>query len=336
MSYIRIFNQDGYELVGIQADADRSWVIGKYGRCEFTIPIISAKCRERYLNFGNYVLIEHPSLPPWGGMIDPPRKWGNNKVMVTAYTPEYILYYRNIGFGNLTTTEGGLFKYAIDQANKVDATRLFKSNPIDESGTSVSYELRYENIYDYLRSKLTYEWHFAPVVEGGRIYFEGSLYEEIVNPFDFSLTNGINIEESDETLTEDGKIYTAYKGIGKGSSWSARYVYDQEDKEAGGKYGYRIGTVEVDSKDHSTVEEDTGKTLAANKQPQKVFDLSAIDGDLDTFKYINLGNVLHANLSVCGFSGDKIGITTDVRITGMTYLENKGVVRLICEEYDES
>jgi len=335
VSRIQIFGHDGYALTDIIADADRSWLLSKYGRCEFTIPVIDEKCRERFLQFGNFILIEHASLPPWAGMIDPPRKWGNNKVTVTAYTPEYILYYRRMSHDLLKVTEGSLFIHAIDIANKVDDSRIFKAAPIDETGTPVSYEPKEEAIYDFLRTNLTYEWRFVPVVESGRISFEASLYEKFVNLKDFTLKNGYNVEQSDETLVEDGKIYTAYLGLGRGSSWGSRTQYKTEDTEASGKVGYREGKVEVDGREEATIEDATNKELKKNKQPQKTFDLSAIDIG-GTFKQLDLGNVMKADLSVCGFSGDKIGISANVRITGMTYLENKGVCRLICEEYDES
>ncbi len=335
MSRIQIFGHDGYALTDVIANADRSWSLSKYGRCEFTIPVISDKCRRRYLEYGNFVLIQHPSLPAWGGMIDPPRTWGNNKVTVTAYTAEYILNYRRVGFDTLKVTEGGLFAHAIDIANKVDDSRIFKAAPIDESGVATTYELREEIMYTYLRNKLTYEWHFVPVLDNGRLLFEASLYEKFVNIKDFNLKDGYNIERSDDTLTEDGKIYTAYLGLGKGSSWGNRYQYKTEDTEASGRYGYREGLAEVDSRDVATIEETANKELKKNKKAQDSFDLSAIDKD-GTFKQLDLGNVLHASMSVCGFTGDKVGKSADVRITGMTYLENKGVCRLICEEYDES
>jgi len=337
MSRIQIFSRDGYRLTEAIADADRSWLISKFGRCAFTIPVISAICKAQYLQFGNFVMIEHPKLPAWGGMIDTPRKWGNNEVTISAYTPEYILNFRTMGYDNLTLTEGGLYAHAIDLANKVDATRLFKAAPIDATGAVVSYALCYEKIYEYLRDKLTYEWRIVPVVESNRIHFEASLYEKFIRPLDFTLSEGINIELGEDTLTEDGFIYNNYTGIGKGSSWGSRVKYFDNDAESGSKYSYREGALQVDSKDVATVEEATKKQLKKAKQPEKAFDISVVDdSDTNAFKYLDCGNVLHVNLSVCGFNGDGLGTTADVRITGMTFLENKGVVRLICEEYSDN
>ena len=337
MSRIQIFNRDGYHLTDIAADADRSWLIGKYGRCSFTLPVISPKCREYYLGFGNYVLIEHPSLPAWGGMIDTPRKWGNNKVEVTAYTPEYILNYRLSGYDNLKITPGSMFVKAIDIANKVDDTRLFRGGPIDETGTPISFELRMDNLYEFIKDKIGgagYEWIIKPRVDGNRLLFEASLYEKFVQTLDFSLVDGVNIELNNDALVEDGLIYSIMNGIGKAPSWGQRRKYRAEDAESGSRYGYREGKVDVDKNGVSAVQEYAEKQLKKDKQPKRKFDLSAIDKS-DTFKYLNLGNVLHVNMSVCGFIGDTIGAVADIRITGMSYLENKGVVRLICEEYSD-
>jgi len=337
LSRIQIFNRDGYHLCDIAADADRSWLIGKYGRCTFTIPVISDKCRERYLGFGNYVLIEHPSLPAWGGMIDTPRKWGNNKVEVTAYTPEYILNYRVTGYDNLKLTPGSMFIKAIDIANKVDDTRLFRGGPIDETGTPISFELRMDNMYDFIKSKIGdagYEWIIKPRVEANRLLFEASLYEKFVQTLDFSLVDGVNIEKNDDVLVEDGMIYSVLTGVGKGSSWGERRKFRAEDAESGSLYGYREGKVDVDERGESAVQEYAEKQLKKDKQPKKKFDLSAVDAE-DTFRYLDLGNVLHVNMSVCGFLGDKIGTSADIRITGMSFVENKGIVRLICEEYSD-
>lgn len=337
MSNIKIFNGDGYWMTNIIANADRSWMISKYGSCEFTMPVISDKCRERYLNFGNFIMIEHESLPPWAGMIDTPRVWGNNKVKIKAYTPEYILNYRCVGYLNDKVTPGTMFSKLIDIANRIDDTRLFSIAPIDETGKAIKFELRYEKMYDFMRDKIAgagYEWNINPVFENNRLRFEASLYEKFVNKVNFILAEGINIEANDDTLTEDGYIYNKYFGIGEGSSWSERVIYPTQNDTSIAKYKYREGSVEVGESGQSAVEEYTEKQLAVDKQPKLKFDVSAIDEN-NTFKWLRLGNVLPIILSVCGFNGDKVGTTANARITGMAYDESKGTCRLVLEEYTD-
>lgn len=334
MSRIQIFNKTGFKLCEIDADADRSWMIGQYGRMNFTIPVISEKCRERFLQFGNLILIDHEKLPSWGGVLDTPRTWGNNRVEMTAYTAEYLLKYRNIGFTDIKTTAGAMFKQCIDIANKVAETRLIKAGPIDESGTAINFELRNENIYDFAKKKITeagYEWRIVPTVDNNRLLFEASLYKKFEVFTNMVLAEGYNVEKNDSVLIEDGDIYNQYLGFGKGTSWLARYKYTTMDFESQSKYGYREKAFEVNDSNKSNIEKYTEEEMAKTKAPQKKFDISALDFG-DTWKYLDLGALMKVELSVCGFNGDKLGTDADIRIIGMSYEENKGKVRLICEE----
>ena len=334
MSRIMIFNNAGFKLCEIDADAPRSWMIGQYGRSSFTIPVISDKCRKQFIQFGNLVLIEHEKLPAWGGVIDPPRTWGNNLVEVTAYSAEYLLKFRSTGFDDMKITAGAMFKELINIANRVADTRLITAGPIDEGGESILFELRNETIYDFAKKRITdagYEWRIKPVLINNRLQFEASLYEKFESDTNMVLSEGYNIELGDSTLVEDGEIYNQILGFGKGSVWKNRYKYTAFDLQSQSDYGFRDFSLDVDEGGKVNVEKYTDEYLAVYKEARKKFDLSALDYG-DTWKYLDLGNILKVELSVCGFNGDKLGTTADVRIAGMSYDESVGTVRLICEE----
>ena len=338
MSRVQIFNNAGFKLIEVDADADRSWMIGQYARCVFTIPVISDKCREQFLRYGNLVLIEHEKLPAWGGVIDLPRTWGNNKVEITAYSAEYLLNFRHTGYRDKKITAGAMFKECIDIANRVSDTRLIKAGPIDEGGELVKFELRNQNMYEFVKDKISkagYEWRITPVLENNRLSFEATLYLKHEIFTDMVLAEGYNIQAGDSVLTEDGDIYNQYLGFGAGSSWSSRYKYTVSDLDSQSKYGYRETAYEVNESNKANVEKYTREKLAETKEPELKFDLSALDKG-DTWKYLNLGAIMRVELSVCGFNGDKLGTEADVRIIGMSLAENKGAVRLICEKHDDA
>jgi len=339
MSKIQIFDRGGFKLTEIVADADRSWLINEYGHCEFTLPVIDANCRKRFLQFGNLILIEHPKLPKWGGVIDVPRKWGNNLVTITAYTAEYLFKFRDTTYGGAQRTPGEIYRNTIRKINVSGDIRV-KEGTIWDGGKANGTEVKRDNAYDFIKNELDkaeVEWCLIPQLDaGGRLYFDANLYEKLGDPKAYELKEGVNIELNEDTLTEDGVIANHIFGIGTGATWNERPKYDAVDLTSENDYGWRDEKLKVEHNTVGKVEEESNKELNKRKNPEKNFDLSVLDYGL-AWLNLALGNELPVHLSVCGFNGDKLGTDAKIRIKGMAYLENKGVVRLILDDkYDDT
>ena len=70
---ITLFNNSGEKLAEIDANVSRSWKLNEDGAGTFTMSTQDTKAIIDYLEFGNFVYMEHDKLPIWGGMIDTPR-----------------------------------------------------------------------------------------------------------------------------------------------------------------------------------------------------------------------------------------------------------------------
>lgn len=96
MSRMRVFDLGNYSRGDLRAFAERGWqLIGKStsgtGTC--TVSLTARNAQLEYLQFGRMVLIQHPSLPNWAGMIDPP--WlGTLPAQMTLYDAQYLLSLR--------------------------------------------------------------------------------------------------------------------------------------------------------------------------------------------------------------------------------------------------
>ncbi len=120
---IRIFSPDGRSLASFLARIDSiSWKRNNYGKLT-----IFMSWRDDHLttdNFkdGNLILVEFESaLPSWVGVITLPYRWGGGLVEITAYSAEYLLFWRQTNKGRYFTNEtvGGIAEKLVNEANEI-------------------------------------------------------------------------------------------------------------------------------------------------------------------------------------------------------------------------
>jgi len=58
-----IYTRDGTPIADVKASAVRSSLLNSYGEAVFYIATTSIKCRKEIMNYGNYIVIQHDSLP---------------------------------------------------------------------------------------------------------------------------------------------------------------------------------------------------------------------------------------------------------------------------------
>ena len=67
-----------------------SWVMNEVGKLTFVLAKTDPKLQERYLRFGNRVLLQLDNgLPPWGGVITGGREWSESEVAVEARSDRF-------------------------------------------------------------------------------------------------------------------------------------------------------------------------------------------------------------------------------------------------------
>ena len=69
-SRVSIYDKSGQWLTEVNTTFNRVYKLNEFGIGSFTLSTDDDKCREDYLQFGNYVYIEHDKLPVWSGMIE--------------------------------------------------------------------------------------------------------------------------------------------------------------------------------------------------------------------------------------------------------------------------
>ena len=115
------------------------------------------------------------------------------------------------------------------------------------------------------------------------------------------------------------------------SSSNARLRYIAKDDESIGLYGLHQGRQNFDVKTMASLQAETEAKLNTTAYPRRVFDVSAANVG-DTWKNIRTGNILSIRLPSSGLVGGKLGVEAKVRIVGMKYDEDRGVVDLTCDE----
>lgn len=335
---IRIFNRQGFELATFRAMADRSWVIGKEGRCSFRYPSIKTDIvNQDLLQFGNYLLVENSRLPAWVGIIDTPRGWDATEVEVNAYTMERMFSYRR---GSLDTkytgSAGDIFEQMVNYINSQEQT-IMRAGSIWRGGSKREETInpnKLINNLEQLQERSLEEYEFVPQVSNGRLTVFANWRERLGKSTPITLNsapNGGNIETP--TMTEDGDIANDVFGYGDGLTWQTRPSRPASDAVSISKYGLRQDSQEWRGvKQISTIETNNEDYLNDNKEPKKIFQVTALNVG-ETFDYIRIGNKAGLKIKNIGFSNNGIGVLTNVRILGISYSPKNGQkVKLVLEE----
>lgn len=342
MSRITVFDKLGYFVGDIRASTVRSWVLNAQpspGECRFVVSRYDDKCTVRYLQFGQYILIRHASLPDWIGVIVS-RKWTNGAVEIKAIQSEYILRKRNTTPGEVRGTPGSIFQQILEDTN---------NQPFNEKTIipgviySASPQKAQKSGHDGLtiiqdistRSGNDFDIRHAFNVNG-KLYLTGNWYQRKGIVTNRTLREGWNIQASNGLLEEDIRISFNYLlGRGDASTDGTRKVSTQFDEASINLYGLNQAvTVFSGNKEQVTVDANTLNLLIASKDPFKTFDIVALNvGDL--FTYLDVGNIYYTDMNSAGFSGSGFGSQDMVRLFGMEYDDESDTCRLVLELYDD-
>lgn len=335
---IRIFDYTGNPIDEISATARRSWVLDDLGRCDFEIATNDTKFSEINLRYGNLVYIQHTELPDWVGVIDTPRSWKKDKVVVTAYSAERILEWRfstENEYRLLRGTAGAMIKFMLDAANQSGGTQIlageFFTGGIDRQ--EVVHDPMLVHVQGILR-RARYNFDVTPKISDmGRLELYLNIYQ--FKGIDTGLDlNSDNTEWSQSPVTEQGQIWNDIIGFGDSVVEQQRISTRQTNVQSASKYGVRqFVQVFQDNQERSTIEENTASLLIESAEPNITVDVTANNYN-NTFRLLRTGNIWRVNLETGGFMEDgSVGFQKSMRITGMEYNPTARKVRLILEAY---
>lgn len=339
MSTLRLFDKNGVPIPGGDIDAlvDRSWVLNGIGHANITIAKTDPACTATRLKFGNRILIQEDDMGTWGGIILPPRSWAASPVQFTAYTIEQLLKDgRYPAASSYSGYAGGIFEDLIASANATEDT-LINFGYAYEGGESWTEETT-ESVYNAMTSiakRTGQDWEIEPSIDSiGNIQW--TAYWRLSRGQDLSesvvLEEGKHFElAGGPLLVEQGPIYNsiklvAFDGVGSTTTVMA------EDEDSIALYGALQGLFNKTVPTGYTAQTYCDHLLSVHKQPRKTFKLAVINDDVDTLGSIRLGNTVTIRLVTYGFTGNGLGLKTQVRILAIEADERDSTLTLVVNE----
>jgi hypothetical protein len=338
---VRIFDRLGTPLAEFTTNVQRSWVIGDEGRAQFRYPTRKTNVvNEGVLQFGNWLLVDSSTLPPWVGVIDVPRQWSTREVVVHAYSPERVFGWR-IGPPEevLNANAGTIFERLISRVNEAEQT-IIRAGNIWKGGAQLQVTLNPNTLDEYLRDiyeQSGQEYGFSRHISAdGRLAVHGNWLPFIGAETGVLLHEGQgggNVEATGQILVEDGPIVNSAFAYGEGETWQSKPSVTLTKPLSIGRFGLRQAGVEYSGVTSATVlAENAGEYLRQFHVSAKTFSLNALNVG-DTFKYTRPGNIFNVQFQNAGFRGGSVGFASRVRIIGMGYNPTtKNKVQLVVRE----
>lgn len=335
-SRISVFNKSGYKLAELDGNMRRSWMISAYSEGKLTLSLEDSKVTRQNLNFGNYLVVEHDSLPIWGGIIVPPREWERNTVTVTAQSGEFLLTIRNGPAWGKWEGHGALMlKQMIDYSNSHGGT-LLKIGEYTPMKPWMSKTQDWTKMYDRIKELVDIsdqEWSVTPKFDVfGQLYFEANWFPKMGTERFITLLEGNNLETTGKILIEQGTIVNELLGIGGGSTEESKVFTTARDDDSIDDYGlFQSSEVFGDDTWGSFVSSVDG-SLARSKQPRNTWDLTALNVN-DLFDHVRLGDTFPIKMLQAGWKSDgTLGFEGKVRVLGMTYDDISNKLDLVADE----
>ena len=328
---IRLFNRQGTCLCDLRVTVERNLSINEEGEAEFDMVITDVNCREDFLRFGNWLLIENSKLPPWVGVIDTPQTWKKRMVHVSAYTPERMLAKRNVPRQlPLNGKAGVIFQEIINLMNREEPT-IISIGDVWTGGRDMPEEsLNGDNLRDVLQNlteRSGGEYSFTAVIFKGKLSVLANWYDELGEVSMFPLEESWNLSDENNSIRIQGDIENELWGYGSGAGQTDRPTSTFRDDESMGIYGLMQGSrVYSDYNDEGSVLNAIRNEINDTRFPKKVYSVSMLDVG-ETYSQVKLGNTHPLRLWSVGF-----GVNATIRIIEMYYNPYRGKVDLHNQE----
>jgi len=317
----------------------RSWVLDKYGKCNFSMSIIdNPKCTLKNLQFGNLIHIEHlPSedtdkgtgkLPDWVGIILPPRDWELDVVHCTAYGAESIMAFFAMPYIDVTGTPAVIFNKIMsligslpveggdlfNTENTVKPNIKIKPGIVDDVSLTLSDSFR-TNAYDHINKIIkgsNMHWNITGEIENDVLKLKANLMTS-VGVLTGKELNEINSEVPGGTLlSEQGTITNYVVTYSQAQTESSRFYAATSNFKSIEKFGmFQLNQVAIGSNDKTSVANVSFSRSDDRGFPKKIVKRTALNSG-DLLSHIKVGNIIDINETRVGFteiSGGNEGAT---------------------------
>ena len=309
-----------------------SWVTNGVGQMTFVMAKTDSKLQERYLRFGNRVLLQLDNgLPAWGGVITGGREWGEAEVAVEAWSGEALLGWRVTGRNRVFSEAslGSVLQAVLAEA--VAATGL-ELGTIFEGGAGYSLEYHYDTLADVAAEVVKLGGGVVGVTareESGRVVFTVNLHDRRgADRPEVALVEGANVVAA--RLRDEDTVVNLLYGATDGSGWEddSRLYGSAANEESGARHDVREGFLAVKVTEQAALEAALQAGLAASQWPRRAVALQVTNREPGRFAEYDLGDGVTLVLPTYGFGGTK-GL---FRVTGREFFPDEDVCDLVVVE----
>ncbi len=321
-----LFSKSGTPLTDLRASVSRSSILNSFGDAVFNVVTTSSKCKREFLDYGNFIVVQHFSLPPWVGVIDTPRVWHSGYVEVHAYEPLFLLQYRFAPAGTtLTGTPGAKVVALLNYANQQGDT-LIRAGNIALSGVSFDEVVSDDIAAQMLKIAKEHDMYllFKPVIgSNGSLTIVMDFVDSVGFVTPVELKQGKNLQFGDIPFEESGELVNLIEGMTDGSDVVASYSYTEP-----ASYGVRAKRIVYNGVIDSGLPDIVIKDVKNSKEPVFSTPLTVLDVGI-TFANVGLGNIMAYKYSSVGFDGNSLGVSKQIRIEGYRFNEQAGTCELM-------
>jgi len=338
MSRIVVFG-NGHKAEGeIAANLDRGWMLAGHpsvtGGGSTTLTLSDAEAIKPFMQFGRMLLVEHPTLPSWAGMIDPPWK-SLLPVEVAVYNAEYLLSLRAPeSTVMIEGSVGYIVSRMVEMFNAPDDLFVRVGDISQAEPTRREETLDGRNYWEQLSALLERsgcEMQARAEKDGeGRLVIYLDISTRIGIDTGFLYFDGRNGNATFGDPVLNGPIINRIIGIGDESGQSSRLTtvpFVDEDS----KVLYRVRSEMVqfrDVREQSTLDRYSQTYLHSHAQPRFSFTINVVDKG-DAFLNARLGNSALVQISSAYLPGGIRGWKGIARMVAMAYTESQNLLSVL-------
>jgi hypothetical protein len=317
---VRLFSAMGIPLADVNVIPVASHIINDVGDASFTISREAYAAKEKFIQFGNVLLIRHDQLPAWVGFIDPTqgREWGAGDITIKALSAEVIFNRRIVFPTPLIGTTGAIFRTLLNNIGK-GARGGIKIFPGDiwMGGRINRYPLlgRARDVLDRVSKKGKCDWSVTHQIVQGRLVLYANLYQGERGAKKSRVLDARNTELISPLYTEQGEIWNHVVFMKPPSEQGGgRISSPQRDEKSISKYGLYEYLGETNVDDETAIEWQAKAWLYDHAYPRGMCTPTILNHN-NTFDHIGMGNVYRWENHAVEFQGGLINSGGDVRLT---------------------
>lgn len=288
-----------------------SWVLNEVGQLTFALAKTDPKLQERYLRFGNRVLVEFDNgLPAWGGVLTGAREWSESEVAVEAWSAEAVLGWRVTGRNRLFSgaSLGSVLQTVLADAAAVASTGL-QLGTVYLGGAGYSLEYHYSTLADVVADLVELGGVVVDVTArevGGVVVFSVNLFERRGRDRPgVALVEGANVVGA--RVRDEDTVINAQYGATDGSGWAegTRLFGGAVSAESAARHWLRETFESIKVTEQSALDAALRARLEASQWPTRAVAVQVTNRPPGEFREYDLGDGVTVSLPTYGFGGTR-------------------------------